>query len=174
MPLQRALVQAIGLLRLYHDETRALLTVVLPQIAGQPRSHPADATLQQYVGERLGLLRVQLLDDLGGDSAIALHNVSRDGLVTVVGSIGHHVPVVFCGQPCRLGHRLVVVAADTHDTRTVGGNSGLALHANVRMQHDHTLATHGLGGSSQCATVVTISGANHGDATSLLMIVTAQ
>ena len=79
------MIQAIGLLRLDDNEARTFAAIRLPEITGYAGSKSTDASLQKDVRDSAFFCMTSgSLDDLGGDRAITLHDVARNGFIAIV------------------------------------------------------------------------------------------
>ncbi len=123
----------------------------LPEVAGDPGSETANPALQKNVRESAFVCTTfRLLDDLGRDCTVALHDVTRNGFIAFIRCIGDHMPAVFSGKARGFFHRFVVVAPDANDLRAIRGDGLFTLCAHVGVQDDHTIAAERLcrGGES--------------------------
>jgi len=112
-----ALIKAVGLLRLDEHEPRPIFLMVLPEIAADARGEAADAPLNEHVCEwaRLATNRRRGFDDFGRNDGVALHDISRYGLVAFIRSVRYHLPAFRHGQASRLFDGSVIIAGDAID-----------------------------------------------------------
>ena len=121
-----------------------MLAITLPEVAQHCGRQAANPTLHQNVGEWTGCSLRLGFQQFVGDDAVPLHHVARNFLITFIRGVGDNPPAIDPCQTRSFLHRRIVIADNTNDARAERRNRRLALHAHLRVQHDHAAAAHAL------------------------------
>ena len=135
---------------------------MLPPIRRHTRRQTSHAALQQHMGICHLTRGCARFNRLSRNRGIALHHIARHIFIAVIRGIGNHLPAVCLCQTRRFYHRLIVIACNAHNLRTIGTDGGLALLTHVRVQHYHAATATILCRCRQSTAMVAIGGTDDG------------